>query len=369
MFICPKDHLYYFSQTSRNRENNEKKQEKKQEKIEHKYSFSIVDTNFFSLNEIEISQRILQINNYSQHFNPILKNSYANIGEIDDDGSYKWNGGFEEIPEKKASLMVKRLNMENNPTFYQVFYETKREQPKQNSIKNPKRCVLNLINSYKFLLESLKLLESAKLVNLNFHPSTLVYKEELPILTDFSHFFHFPTMNKERISNLFSNYNPKNVFLPPEAQLICFLTENNQESLSNANIEEIVRETGFRIGSLNSFSKDFVEQYKENTRFSLQSFINKPKVLIIQEILQISSTWNGYGLSILFIVLLRDIFHPLPRENKFISHFSHLLTQNIHPIPDKRIKPMQNISLFNDILYNTDKQEFLNLFATLSGLL
>ena len=130
-----------------------------------------------------------------------------------------------------------------------------------------------------------------------------------------------------------------------------------------------MRETGSRLCSLNSFPKDFIEQYKENTHFSLQVFVNKPKALIIRDILQISPTWNNYGLSILFIVLLRDIFHPLPRENKFISQFSQLLTQNIHPIPDKRLKPMQNISLFNDILYNADKQEFLNLFASLSGLL
>ena len=75
------------------------------------------------------------------------------------------------------------------------------------------------------------------------------------------------------------------------------------------------------------------------------------------------------GNRLIFIVLLRDIFGPLSPENKFISQFSQLLTQNIHPLPDKRPTPMQNISLFNDILYNTDKQEFLNLFASLSGLL
>jgi len=361
MFICPRDHLFYFF--DKHLEGNREKKEK-QKKIEEKYSFSIVDANFFSLNEIEISQRIIQIKNYSQYFNPILSNSYVNIGEIDDDGSYKWAERFEEIPDKQESLMIKRLNMDNNTTFYQVFYDSTRET-------NPRKYVLNLINSYKSLLESLKRLESAKLVNLDFHPSTLVYKKESPIFTDFSRFFHFPTMNKERISNLFSNYNQKNVFLPPEAHLICFLIENQQESVSNANIEEIVRETGSRLGSLSCFSEAFIEQYKETTHFSLQSFINKPKIVIIQEILLKSPSWNTYGLSILFIVLLRDIFRPndgFPK-NTFISQFSQLLTQGIHPIPDKRISPMQNISLFNDILYNTDKQVFLNLFASLSGLL
>jgi hypothetical protein len=338
MFICPNNHLFYFSQRTR----------EKKDKSQEKYSFLIVETNFFSLNEIEISQRILQIKNYSQHFNPILSNSYVNIGEIDDEC-------FKEITEKQESLMVKRLNMEKNQTFYQLFYEKPRKT-------NPRKYLLNLINSYKGLLETIKKLESSNLVNLDFHPSTLVYKEESPVFTDFSRFFHFPTMNKERISNLFSNYNPKNVFLPPEAQLICFLIENQHESVSNANIEEMVRETESRLGSLSCFTESFIEQYKENTRFSLQSFINKPKILIIQDILLKSPTWNNYGLSMLFIVLLRDIFRPLPRENKFISQLSQLLTQNIHPIPDKRLSPMQNISLFNDILYNTDKQEFLKLF-------
>jgi hypothetical protein len=281
-----------------------------------------------------------------------LRNSYVNIGEIDD-------GRFEEIPHNEEKLLIKKLNIENNLTFYQLFYVKTRETTQKN---NPRKYVLNLINSYKSLSKSLKKLENAKLVNLDFHPSTLVYKEELPIFTDFSKFFHFPTMNKERISNLFSKYCPKNVFLPTEAHLICFLIEKQEESISNANIEEIVGETGARIGSLSCFTESFIEQYKENTRFSLQSFINKPKQVIIQEILQISPTWNNYGLSILFIVLLRDIFRPVLYENKFISQFFQLLTQNIHPIPDKRLSPMQNISLFNDILYNTDKQEFLKLF-------
>ncbi|NDA89669.1 MAG: hypothetical protein EBY20_01985 [Alphaproteobacteria bacterium] len=358
MFICPKDHLFYFSQTHMGKNREKPKNQEKEEK----YSISIIPADFFSLNEIEISQRILEIKNYSQHFNPILKNSYVNIGEIDDDGTYKWKEGFEETPDKQENLMIKRLNIENKPTFYQVFYEKTRET-------SPRKYVLNLINSYKSLLETAKKLESAKLINLDFHPSTLVYKEESPSFTDFSSFFHLPTMNEERKSFLFNKYNPKNVFFPTEAHLICFLIENKQESVSNSNIEEIVRETGERVGSLNSFSKDFIEQYKENTRFSLQSFINKPKQVIIQEILLKSPTWNCYGLSIIFIVLLRDIFGPLSPENKFISQFSQLLTQNIHPLPDKRPTPMQNISLFNDILYNTDKQEFLNLFASLSGLL
>jgi len=96
--------------------------------------------------------------------------------------------------------------------------------------------------------------------------------------------------------------------------------------------------------------------------------------LIITEMLQNCSTWNNYGISTLFLVLLRDKFKVrggFP-QNAFFSRFSQLLTLGIHPIPDKRPTSSQNISLFNDILYNTTTQDYdqlLSLFAGLSGLL
>lgn len=359
MFIYPKEYINFNLNSSFSEENRENQKEK--------YTNGITEFDFFSLNEIAISQRILQIKNYSRYFNPILKNSTINLAEIDDECFER----FEDIPDSKDKLLIKRLNIENYPSFYEIFYETKRETRRCNKKCDPKNYLLTLINSYKHLLEAIKKLEINQLVNLDFHPSTLVYKENLPIFTEFSRFFHLKTMNEERKSFLFDKYNPKNVFLPTEAHLICFLIENKQESVSNANIEEIVKETGVRLGSLSCFTKAFIEQYKEATHFSLQSFINKPKKVIIQEILLKSSSWNGFGLSILFIVLLRDIFRPFNGfpKNHFISQFSQILTMGIHPIPEKRPTPMQNISLFNDILYNTDKQDFLSLFATLSRLL
>jgi len=324
---------------------------KNEDKTENKYINVLTPISFFSLNEIEISQRILKIPNYSIYFNPILKNSYVNLAEIDDENFERFN----EIINENDNLIVKRRNINNCLTFFDTFYSSKRE--------NPKKYWLTLINAYKHLLEAIKTLNDANVVNLNFHPSTLVFNNNLPVLIDLSKFFHIPTMNKERISNLFSNYNSRNVFLPTEAHLICFLIENGNESISNANIEDIINDCGQRVGSLNCFTKAFIEEYKETARFSLQSFINKPKILIIQEILQNSSTWNGYGLSMLFLVLLRDIIKPCEefKKNEFISKFNQLLTQGIHPIPDKRLEPKQNISLFNDILYNTNKPDFFQL--------
>jgi len=333
-----------------------------QEKQQEKYTNLIKDESFFSLNEIEISQRILKIPGYSMYFNPILRNSYINLAEVDmncfnEPLSKSYSETEDNIPRY---FLIKQLNVSNLLTFYQVFYESKRE--------NPKKYLLTIINNYKHLLTTIKYLEENKLVNLEYHPSTLLFRNNLIVLTNLSKFFHFPTMNKERISYQFSSYQPKNIFLPPEAHIICFLIEKKQESISATNIDDISLAYTAGISALSCFSNDFIEQLKEKTRFSLQSFINKPKSIIINEVLLISTSWNNYGLSILFLVLLRDIFRHLGfSQNAFILKFSQLLTQNIHPNPSERITPIRNISLFNDILYNTDRSDFLQLFCKLKG--
>jgi hypothetical protein len=363
-----------------------KQKRQETQKKEEKYINTIKPSDFFSLNEIQISQRIREIPDYSRYFNPVIRSSFVNLAEIDDEKFDR----CENIDSKNTHILSTRINMENTKTFRNVFYSTQNKSINQNSTnktneiiikiqdpskmhnmskvnkKNAKNTILTLINSYKHLLVSLKLLENAKIVNLNLHPSTLNFSENYPVITGFDDCFHSQTMNNERISNLFAKYQPQNVFLPPEAHVLSFLIENNQESLSFSNIEDICSDCQKRLGSLSCFSKAFVEQYRDATFFSLQSLTNKPKTVIIQDILEKCTTWNGYSLSILFLVLLRDIFKKrgFPK-NQFVSGFSQQLTQNIHPEPSKRPSILQNISLFNDILYNTSINDYEKLFSLL----
>jgi hypothetical protein len=165
---------------------------------------------------------------------------------------------------------------------------------------------------------------------------------------------------------IFSNYQPKNVFLPLEAHTLSFLIQNNMSSLSFSNIEDITADYCLRLGALSCFTKDLINKYKEAAIFSLQTYTNKPKSAIIHDILGKTSTWNSYVLSILFLVLLRDIFKPhngIPTNVGFFQRFFQLLTDTIHPDPLQRPTILQNISLFNDILYSVcDYDEIISLF-------
>uniref|UniRef100_A0A6C0JYK4 Protein kinase domain-containing protein n=1 Tax=viral metagenome TaxID=1070528 RepID=A0A6C0JYK4_9ZZZZ len=359
-----------------------------------KNTSSITKTSFFSLNEIQISQRILQIPNYSRYFSPVLKNSFVNFAEIDDENFER----YKKIGEENSYILITRLNVPGSRSFYEVFYANRKKSvetgeniikikitdktnnliktnkmDKINTVKDRKEF-LKLINSYKHLLEGANLLNNGNIVNINFHPSTLVFRDNLPVIERLDECFHFPTINEERKSYLFSDYQAKNMFLPLEAHVICFLIDNKLDSLSFSSIEEICEDCRCRIASLSCFSNAFLDKYKETAHFSLQALSNKPKNEIIHEMLQKCTTWNNYGISILFLVLLRDIFkgrEGFP-QNSFFSQFSQILVQGIHPIPDKRPSILQNISLFNDILYNTSVENYdklLSLFASLSGLL
>lgn len=322
------------------------------------YIDSISPASFFSNNEIEISQRILTIPNYYRHFNPILKNSYINVSEIDSEYFER----CEELTVPNESFyIIKKKNLLPFDTFQNIFYKTNIKNKK--NIKTARKYVLTIINTYKHLLNTIKIMENSKLVNLDFHPSTLIFNNNLPVLNDLSMFFHITTLNEERKSKLFSNYNPKNVFLPPEAQVLCYLNQNDAESLSISDIEDITNNYIKSLTSLNYLKKDLIEGYGCCLHFSLQTFVNKAKCDIFNEVIMKSNTWNNYGLSILFIVLLRDISNKTPifSSNPFILEICQLLFKNISPNIEERISIDKNISFFNDILCNTDKTVFLSL--------
>jgi hypothetical protein len=343
MFSIPNDQLKLF----RNESN-------KKPKKDPVYETILKPVSFFSLNEIEISQRILRIANYMDHFNPITQNSHITLSEIDEDLMER----FEEIPTESKFFCLKVKKLTNSLFFSNLFYDVSRKE-------SPKIRFLNIVNSYKHFLETIKVLEKHKLINLNFHPSTIVFKNKLPIIQDFSEFFHSQTISEERIANLFKVYNKKNVFLPPEGHVICFLINTNLSSLSITNIEELVTDFKNRMISLNCLENDLINELKETLTFSLRQYLNKSKRVIIQEILGNCTTWNNYGISIMFLVLLRDFFGDL-NKNSFLKNFGQILLYNIHPLHDERYNILQNISLFNDILYNTSRDDYMSLFASLS---
>ena len=160
--------------------------QKSGQKEKKDYEITIKPYNFYTKNEIEISQIIIRIPNYSRFFHPIIRNSFVNIAEIDDKCIENFTESQNSDKNKYMLIKKKSIETQNFTTFFDYFYSTFRENQ-----ENPRKYLFNLINSYKYSLEMIKQLENVKLINLCFHPSRLIFKEELPVLSNFERFFYY----------------------------------------------------------------------------------------------------------------------------------------------------------------------------------
>jgi len=268
--------------------------------------------------------------------------------------------------EQEQKLLVYTRHLDSHNNFYQMFNNIGK------SSSNSKKGIMRIIDSYKYLLHIIEILNTYQIVHLNIIPTNILFNSDNnPILSNFTNSFHFPTLNEERKSNLFKSYipktqtqnpNPTNIFYtqPLEVYVISFLeNQENNSSLSLSNIELLCSNfTTLSFSSLSIFSETYIKEYKEHAVFSLRCYINKPKEYVINDLLNNSSTWNNYSLSMLYLHLLN--FHFVDtREcasklnNQFITSFSQLLMNNIHAKVAYRCSASQTLELFEEVLYGT----------------
>ena len=354
------------------------------------YNNIIKPYDFFSLNEIQISQIITKIPNYSHHFNPVLKSSFINIATIDTENFER----CENINNENKHVLLTKLNILNCKSFFDIFYSNiKSNKINNNTIiqdqdniinqksKNlqSKKNILNLINSYTHLLKSLIYLENLNIINLNFHPSIILFNNNLPIITNFEDCFIQPNLNENNLAQPFLKVDfskvdflkvdflkvdSRNVFLSIETHVICYLLQNNIVSLTRINIEEISKDCENRLYSLNCFTNTYISDYKNGVNLSLEKYINKSQKYIINNILEKCNTWNMYGISILFLVLIRDVFkEDIIKKNTFISSFFQQLINNIHYDSTKRNDISTNILLFDSIICNYNMTSTTGIFG------
>ena len=297
---------------------------------------------FFSINEITISQQhIMKIPNYFLYFNPILTYSYAVKTQMD-------VGYFEPNNDKKKMIL-----MTTNKTH------------STNSTNST--TLFNMINNYTYLLNTIQILNNHNLVHLNLIPSNIqLNKNNQPLISNFSHSFHFPSLNEERISNLFFQFIPKPttdeaIFYnqPLEVYVISYLT--NQTTLSLTNIEHIAEDfTALYPAFILTKIKQTKEQYKEQVILSLRPFINKPKEYIIKELLKKSNTWDNYSLSMIYLLQLQQLEDEEEEEEeekvpenlkKYITNFSLLLIQNIQIKGEQRNNAGKTLTIMEDFIF------------------
>jgi hypothetical protein len=302
-------------------------------------------------NEIMISDKITKIPRFFLYFDPILSYREFKLAEIDENRFEK----CKPINKSSEYFLLNYENREKIVDFFDFFQINRENKENSEKITEKKKIILKIINAFKNFLKTLNILHEQNIVHMNITYRTIFFeKDESPILTDFSKSF---VLNEETLDETnFSEYNPKNINLPIEAHLLCFMNEKEYTSLSAINIETVLNDYNRAI-SLSPFGK-----YINSTgTFSQTSLINKHRKEIKKKILSTAHTWNNYSLSINFLYVLSSLYNAKIESNIFVKNFVKLLLNNISVDYSLREDLDKTQQLFDELLYSISKEEWHNI--------
>jgi len=290
------------------------------------------------VNEIRISEKIKQIPYFFLYFSPIKNSKILNVSDIDENILE-----LSEIAEKKYYVLLFTEDLHYS-SFSHFF----------NNLSNPREKVLELFDSYTYLLKGINALNSNKIVYFDINEEKIGYnKKKQPLLKNFSESFCI----NDDFSQRFNNYTPEIYSLPLETHIITFLKDESREkkSISQTNIEEICKDFIVKNQALRGFPPEFIKTFYKSLVLQGLSFsiINQSREKIIEKMIKYSITWDNYSLSALFLPIVTKIQENLKKPNTFFEGFSQLLLLNMDPNPEKRLSPLKTIEKFQDLFDNS----------------
>ena len=336
----------------------EKKVELKKEKI-HK----IVSTDFLIENELTNHKKLLKMTNRKTHFYLCENSSELKITEIN---------------ETDTMLNVKGKNTKKDNTVLLEFEDRKLVYLKpylkgvynnETPLSSFKKYILTIIDFYKHLLYSITLLTNVNIFHnqINFD-SIVVDSFDYPLLSNFSFSIDYSRTDIHNyIKHFIIHYDPTYIEWPIELHILSYLLTNKLDSLSSYNIEHIINEVTNNHHILNTFGDSVVSSYKVESIHYFKKYVNQSYEFILSDILQYSSTWDNYALSILFLRILIGIHRSIGIKNKFIILFMKLLVCNIHLNPLKRISIDTTLNKFNNLLDTLEPKDYMEIINRLAS--
>jgi serine/threonine protein kinase len=322
----------------------------------HKKSYHVV-------NEYNIGKMVTKIPVYNYYFAPIVNMCNIDIAKID----------------KRERDMCRVITREKNDSKFVI---TKMPYIKNVSlikyITNPnienKEIITYIMDSYKFLLNSLKVLNLNGVVHFDLKlPNILIdVKTKNPIVIDFGLSIPFKNIGPKTYGKYFYTYNAGYYIWPIDVHIINYINNVN----SNLTQEElaIMVDTNIKENpALYIYSEGFIKRLRELTINIYKKYTNMPAQSVLTELIKNYNTWDNYSLSIMLLCLIGYISYDGFTDNKLIIEFSELLLLNIHPNASKRLSFDDTEKRYNklfaldisvvgyeNILNNFDKKIFSN---------
>ena len=228
---------------------------------------------------------------------------------------------------------------------------------------NNKRFVFNILNTYSFLLNSLIKLNENGVCFFELSTENIVFSSySTPFLKSFKNSLIISDLNTSYIGNIVKNIDTY-THKPLEVHVLFYLIVNNEETMSLSFIEAISNNYVKNMDVLSLFSENYKDSFEKSCVETLKKYINKPKSVIIADILKYSRYWDNYSLSILYLHIIGNISKFFSLKGTFMNKFTLLLIQNIHPNPLKR-GSLKETSENYDKLFDNSDWGFINDFSS-----
>ena len=312
---------------------------------------------FNAQNEIDIGDRIKDIPNYQLFYIPVIGHCPIKLSLID-------NSTLKQCEVVSSNKNVEYILMDMNFVENYPFYEFLTDIS-----KNKKSIILNILDTYSFLCNSIKVLVAQGVVQFDFKSENILYsrKTQNPLIIDFGISFHAPSLKSSNWDDYFYVYAPDYYIWPLEVHCINFLLNEDSSKLTLSSVSEIAREVTKHNKGLAIFTENFRKEYEEACVNALRPYVGKPVDKTISELIKNYKTWDNFGLSILYLRLMEFLFGNQFFKNKLIIMFSQLLLINIHPDPKKRKTLEETIETYNSIFYKDEQiTDYKNLIADLN---
>ena len=306
---------------------------------------------FFSMNQIKISEILTKIPYYSNYYDIFVDYDFIDIGKI----------GEKVIENVDSDLkyIVFNYNDEKRFGFRDFLFNLSYYN---NNNNNNKQFIFNILNTYSILLDSLIKLNENGVCFFELCSENIVFSpNSRPFLKTFPNSVIIPDLNASYIQNIVKNID-NYTYKPLEIHVLFYLIVNDEKTLSMSFIQDICSNYVKTMDILLLFSQNYRESYEKACVETLKKYINKPKLAIIADILNYSQYWDNYSLSILYLHIIGNISNFFSLKGTFMNKFTLLLIKNIHPNPLKR-ETLQETSENYDMLFENSDWTFINDFS------
>lgn len=300
-----------------------------------------------SIREIDIGKKIQKIKNYMNNFNPVIKSCIIEQKKIKSTSSTKQCELFTKNKKYKKKIIILKMPYINGISLLDHMINT----------KNSQFIVNNIISSYSYLLKSIAILKKNKICHFDIKGDNILFdnQKKLPIIIDFGLSIDTTTISLNNLTKFFYVFAPEYYFWPLEVHYLNFLLHKNINP-SKQDLQNIAKEYTNNNRALLPFSDKFKIKFQRLCYVQLKYYNNIDEIVKrINLLLNYWKTWDNYGISIMFLKIIRYIFYNNGfTKNKFITFFSQLLLKNMHPDPLSRMSPIQTLQFFNTFLNNKD---------------